>query len=226
MEVAQAEVFQFLAQVVHAQPTGDGRIDFQGFAGDAAARVRPHRAQGAHVVQPVGQLDHDHPQVLGHRQEHLAEILGLRFELGIEVNVGQLADAVHQFGDFRPEARAEVLLIVLGVLDDIVQQRRQQGFEFEADIGEDAGHGQRMEDVGLAAFAVDAGVRFGREITAFAQLPDGLRLQIFADDRAQIVDAQPQVIQPLVIDGQLAELLEFVANIPQRRAHERRLLGS
>jgi hypothetical protein len=36
-----------------------------------------HVADGAHVVQPVGELHEDHPQILGHRHEQLAEVLGL-----------------------------------------------------------------------------------------------------------------------------------------------------
>ncbi len=120
VEMAEPEILQFLAQVVHAQPAGDGGIDVQGFAGDAAARFRAHGAEGAHVVQAVGQLDHDHPQVLGHGQEHLAEVFGLRLQLGVELDLGQLADPVHQLGDFRPEVGAELILVVVGVLNDVV----------------------------------------------------------------------------------------------------------
>ena len=153
--------------MVHAQPPGDGRVDFQGLASDAAARFRPHCAQGTHVVQTVCQLDHDDPQILGHRQEHLAEILGLRFELRIELDLGQFADAVHQVGHFRPEAGTDVVLAVMRILNDVVQERRLQCFKVEADIGEDASDSQRMKDVGLATLAVDAGMGLGREVTGF-----------------------------------------------------------
>ena len=197
--MAEAEILQFLAQVIHAQPTGDGRVDFQGFAGDAAARFRAHGAEGAHVVQAVGQLDHDDPQIPGHRQEHLAEIFRLGFPLGIELNLGQLADAVHQFSDFRPEARAELILVVMRVLDDIMQQGGLQGFLVEADVGEDAGHRQGVEDVRLAAFTVNAGVGFGGEIAGLTQTLDLRRFEIVAGDGAQIIYAQAQVVEPLVI---------------------------
>jgi hypothetical protein len=36
-----------------------------------------HVADGAHVVQTVGELHEDHPQVLGHRHEELAEVFRL-----------------------------------------------------------------------------------------------------------------------------------------------------
>jgi urocanate hydratase len=45
---------------------------------DAAPVRRRHRVQRAHVVQPVGELDEDDADVLRHREQHLAETLGLR----------------------------------------------------------------------------------------------------------------------------------------------------
>src|SRR5690606_40079962 len=53
----------FRSQAVHAQAIGDGCIDLEGFAGNPAALFRPERPQGAHVVQTVGELDQDHPDV-------------------------------------------------------------------------------------------------------------------------------------------------------------------
>ena len=53
---AEAEVFEFHAHGVHAQAHGDGCIDVEGFAGDAADFVGTEYTQRAHVVQPVGQL--------------------------------------------------------------------------------------------------------------------------------------------------------------------------
>ena len=215
--MAETEILQLLAQVVHAQPASDRGVDLQGFAGDATTRFRAHRPQGAHVVQTVGQLDHDDPQVVGHRQEHLAEVFGLRFPLGIELDLSQLADAVYQAGDFRAEATTELFLAVMGILDDVVQQGRLQGFVVETDVGEDASDGQRVKDVRFAALAIDAGVGFGGEIAGVAQALDLGGLQVFAGDRAQIVDAEMQIIQPLAVDSQVGKLLNDIL-VPQRRA--------
>ena len=49
--------------------------------GYAALFVRFLKIQGAHVVQPVCQLDHDDPHVVAHGQDHFADILGLGFFL-------------------------------------------------------------------------------------------------------------------------------------------------
>jgi hypothetical protein len=37
----------------------------------------PQGGDRAHVVEPVGELDEDHPQVAGHRDDHLAVVLDL-----------------------------------------------------------------------------------------------------------------------------------------------------
>ena len=48
-------------------------------ARDAHPLVVRHGVHRAHVVQPVGQLDEDDAHVARHRQQHLAERLGLAF---------------------------------------------------------------------------------------------------------------------------------------------------
>ena len=47
---------------------GDRRIHIEGFAADAILFVRPHHTDGSHIVQPVGELDQDHADILDHRQ--------------------------------------------------------------------------------------------------------------------------------------------------------------
>ena len=79
--VLERQFLQFAEHLVETQPVGDRRVDLEGLAGDPAPLRRAHRIEGAHVVQAVGELDQDHPQIARHRQQHLAEILGLRLFL-------------------------------------------------------------------------------------------------------------------------------------------------
>ena len=51
--------------------------------------------QGAHVVQPVGELDHDHPGILRHRQEELPVVLHLALGQRAELDPGDLREPVH-----------------------------------------------------------------------------------------------------------------------------------
>jgi hypothetical protein len=74
----ERQILQFPLDRVHAQPVGQRGIDLQGVARDANLLVLAQRADGAHVVQPVGQLDDQDADVAAHRDDHLADGLGLR----------------------------------------------------------------------------------------------------------------------------------------------------
>jgi len=157
--VAEREVLQLALELPHAQARGDGRKDLQGFLGDPGLLVRAQRPQGAHVVQPVGQLDQDDPQIASHGQEDLAQVLGLGRLLGERLggiprlagrDRGQLGDPVHQHGDFFAEVFAEVFQRGPGVLHDVVQEGGRQGGGIQPIGGQDVRHLHRMEDVGLS----------------------------------------------------------------------------
>ena len=117
----------------------------------------------AHVVQPIGQLDEDHAHVLGHGQEHLADVLGLPLLVAMRAELRQLGDAVHQPGHLRPEALLDVLQRVLRVLRDVVQERRLDRDRVEAELGERLRRGDRVSDIRLAARPLLVRVRLDRE---------------------------------------------------------------
>ena len=52
---------------------GDGSIDLHGFQGFFPLLFWGLVLHGAHIVQPVGDLDEDDADVLAHRHEHLAK---------------------------------------------------------------------------------------------------------------------------------------------------------
>jgi len=70
IHVAEAEVFELAANLAHAQAVRDGRVDVERLSRDFLLAVGRQVFQGPHVVQPVGQLDHDDPDVVDHRQHH------------------------------------------------------------------------------------------------------------------------------------------------------------
>ncbi len=59
------------------------------------------------LCKPVRELDEQHSDVLGHRDEHLAQRGGLLRLLRVELQAIQLGDAVDDGGDFRPELALE-----------------------------------------------------------------------------------------------------------------------
>ncbi|EWG98915.1 hypothetical protein Q427_27910 [Halomonas sp. BC04] len=97
MQRLEGEVLEFHPDGIDAQPAGDTGVDFEGLAGDTALLLGTQGAQGAHVVQAVGELDDDDPDISGHRQHHLLEVFGLGDRLVLEGDLGQLGDTIDQF---------------------------------------------------------------------------------------------------------------------------------
>ena len=121
IEFAEGEVFEFLAHLLHAHAAGKRRVDFERLVGGAPARLgRPVR-QRAHVVQPVGELDQQHANVVGDREEELAQILGLLGLLGDEFEALQLGQAFDQKPDLVAEQPVDLGAGGVGILDGVVQ---------------------------------------------------------------------------------------------------------
>jgi hypothetical protein len=89
-------------------------------------------------VQAVGELDQDHAQVARHRQQHLAEALGLGLLARAELDLVELGDAVDQLDHVAAERLLDLLARERGVLERVVQQRRDDRLGVEAQVGEQA----------------------------------------------------------------------------------------
>ena len=82
---------------VHADALGERRVDLHRLAGDALAPLGiAHEMQRAHVVQAIGELDQQHADVAADRQDELAEILRLLGAVRLQLQPGELGDAVDQ----------------------------------------------------------------------------------------------------------------------------------
>jgi hypothetical protein len=138
-------------QLVHAETVSKRCQHLEHLAGLALLLLPGQEAQGAHVVQPVGQLDDQHPRVARHRDDHLADRLGLG--RGAELDLVELGHPVDEVRDLRAEVDLELLEGVAGVLDRVVQQRRHQRGGVHPELGQDGGHRQRVGDVGISALA-------------------------------------------------------------------------
>ena len=149
----EPQVLQLQTHGVETQAIGDGHIDVQGLAGNAAALVGTHETQRAHIVKPVGQLDEDHPDIPHHGQQHFAQILGLRLSPAFELDLGELGDAIHQLGDFLTENLRQLVFGHAGILDHIVENGGGNRFVIETHFRHDTGHRQWMGDIGIAGLA-------------------------------------------------------------------------
>ena len=140
------------------------RVDVESFARDLAPLDLRQRIDGAHVVEAVGELDEDDANVLRHRQEHLADVLGLDLLLGAEGDPAQLGDAVDEPCHLRPELRAQLLGGERRVLDGVVEKGGHDGRRVQLQLGQDGRHLERMVDVVLTRQALLAGMRGGRTL--------------------------------------------------------------
>ncbi len=150
---AEGQILQLLAHPLHPHASGQRRIDVHRLARLLKLLVGPHGADGAHVVQPVGQLDEDDPQVLRHRHEQLAEVLGLLRLGGRQLKVGQLGDAIDQSGDLGAELTLDLGKGRSRVLDGVVQKGGDDGGVVELLLGQDRRHRDGMGEITLARMA-------------------------------------------------------------------------
>ena len=128
---AEAEILELGLDRMHAEPVRDWRVDVERLARNRAALRERHGSQRAHVVRSVGELDHDDAYVAHHREQHLAEALGLRLLAALELDLIELADPVDELGYFLAEPPVDLLLERGRVLDHVVEDGRDQRLRIE-----------------------------------------------------------------------------------------------
>jgi hypothetical protein len=180
----ERQVFELPLDLLHAESVRERRVDLERRGRDPPLLVPWERGERAHVVQPVRELDQQDPDVAGHRDDHLANVLGLLVLPAPERQRIELGEAVHDARDLRPELGVELRDAHVGVLDGVVQERRLQGRGVQAEGGEDLGDRERVLDEVLARQALLPLVVLGREPVGALDLPQ-VRLGVVALDRAQ-----------------------------------------
>ena len=106
--------------------------------------------KGAHVVQPVGQLDEHHAHIGDHGQQHLAHVFGLAV---LAVGKLDLVDLSHALDDVRhliAEAGRNFLIRGGGVLYRVVQKAGRDGRRVHLHLRQHLSHLERMDYVGFA----------------------------------------------------------------------------
>ena len=149
----EREVLELPLHVGDAEPVRERRVDVERLLRDAQLLGLGQRRDRAHVVEPVGELDEQDPDVLRHRHEHLAQRRGLLRLLGVELEPVELGDAVDDRGDVGAELALDVVRRDGGVLDRVVEQGGGDRDVVEAEVGEDQRHPDRVGDVGLTRAA-------------------------------------------------------------------------
>src|SRR5690606_18584580 len=96
-------------------------------------------------------LDQQHADVLAHRQEELAQVLGHALVVGQLLELRQLGDSVDQLGDVGPEVLLNLLDRDQRVLDRVVEQRGDDRLLVELEVGHQTGDFDRVAEIGVAA---------------------------------------------------------------------------
>ena len=205
MQRLEREVLELPLDRVDAEPVRDRCVDVERLACLVDLLLLRHRVDRAHVVQAIGELDQDDPDVRGHRDHHLAVVLRLRLVARLEGQLGQLGHAVDEPGDLLAEALLDVLERCLRVLDGVVQQRRAQRLGVEAHPGADLGDADRVDDelltratelVGVVLAGVDEGLAHAITIDRDRGL-----VGMLLDDREEI--AEQPLLELVELPGEL-----------------------
>jgi hypothetical protein len=163
LERAEGQVLELRLHLGHAEPVGERRVDVERLLRDRLGLLRREVVERPHVVQAVGQLDHEHAQVARHRDEHLAEVLGLALLARGEGELADLGHAVHELRDLAAELALEVRLGGLRVLEHVVEEPRRDRRDVHLEVDEEARDLERVRQVGLARGALLPLVRLSRE---------------------------------------------------------------
>ena len=150
MQLGEGEVLQLPFDVPHPEPVGERRIDVERLLGHGSSPVLWKEVHRAHVVQPVGELHQHYPDVLGHGDQHLADVLRLCLLLAVEGDLLQLGHAGHELADSGAKALLEVRDCQVGVLHGVVEDGGGQRVPVQLEVGEDPRHAERMLDEFLA----------------------------------------------------------------------------
>ena len=104
-------------------------------------------------MEPVRELDDDHPHVVGNGQKELGQVLVLLLLLGdvlLLPGPGQLGDAVHQVGYLRGEPLGDIIDgDAFAVLHRVVEHPGDDRGGVHAHVQQVFRHGDGMDDVGF-----------------------------------------------------------------------------
>ena len=154
IEDGKGKVLQFEFDPPDSQAVGQRGIDIERFLGDVLLFRGIEPLNGSHVVKPIGQLDQQDANVLGHREEHLPEVFGLFFSPGfLEMKLSDLRDPVDHLEHFLAEGGLDLLRSEGCVLEGIVKKGRHEAVGVDLHLRQDHRDIQGMIDVGVPRLA-------------------------------------------------------------------------
>ena len=132
---------------------GNGGINLQCFQALLPLLIRGPKLGGAHIVQPVRQLNDNHPHIPVHGHKHFANILRLHFLPGRQGDLTQLGYAVHQQRHLRAKLAGDIVNVIRRVFYHIVEQRADDTLIVHAQLKQDFRHRHRVHNIRLPGTA-------------------------------------------------------------------------
>ena len=114
-------------------------------------------------MQPVGQLDQQHADVVAQREQELAEIFRRALILRLGLDLGELGHPVDQPRDVGAEQFLDLFVGSDGILDRVVEDRGDDRLVVQLEVGEDSRDFDRMAEIGIARGADLGAMRLHRE---------------------------------------------------------------
>ena len=108
-------------------------------------------------MNPIGQFYQDNPDIMGHGQDHLADIFRLLVNLFVKGDLADLGDSIDDVGHFLAKKFVQIIQGGISVLHRVVQEAADHGNRVQAHLGQEIGNFQR---VGQIRFAAQASLTF------------------------------------------------------------------
>ena len=188
VERLERQILELPLHILNAEAVRERRVDLQRLGRDPPLLLLGERSERAHVVETVGELDQQDPDVARHGHDHLADVLGLLLLASLELDPLQLGQPVDDARDLLAELLLDLGHRDVGVLHRVVQQRGGDRRRVQVQVGQDRGDGDRMHDEVLAGEPLLALVRRLRDrVRSLDLLEVGLRV-VTADVLQQRLD--------------------------------------
>ena len=164
LQLLERQPLHLVHDLVHPDPLGERGVDIHRLLGDAAALVLArHVVERAHVVEPVGELDEQHANVVAQREQELAQVLRGALILRLRLDLAELGHPVDQPRDIGAEQFLDLLGGGDGVLDRVVEDRGDDRLVVELEVGKDARDFDRVAEIRVARRADLRAMRLHRE---------------------------------------------------------------
>ena len=153
LKIFKGGFFKLIFYPVITKSRGNGRINVESFPSNFFPFIPFVEFEGAHIVKPVGQLDQNNPDIIGHGQKHLAKALGLSRPGAVKRKTAEFGDAGDDVPNFGAEQFFDFLRGRLGVLNHIVQETGCNTDDIQFHVTDYSSHFQWMRKIGLAGKA-------------------------------------------------------------------------